>query len=128
MKKITITTAAVGLALALSACGASTTPDGADPNALPQAETTSAPATSAPATTPAETTEPASKVSTCDVVREAFLTGSPAEITKALKALKADKTADATAREYADYYLNRDKGQPDLQEMDKTLIQTSCSM
>lgn len=66
--------------------------------------------------------------STCDVAREALLTGSSEDIRKAMQALKVDKSADATAREYADYYLNRDARQPDLQEMDKSLIQSSCSL
>jgi hypothetical protein len=74
------------------------------------------------------TTEPAPAASTCDVTREALLTGTQAEITASLKALMADKTADATAREYADYYLNRDKASPDMREMDIGLIRMSCSL
>jgi hypothetical protein len=66
--------------------------------------------------------------SSCDVVREALLTGTPAEINASMKALMADKTADATAREYADYYLNRDKAEPDMQKMDVSLIRMSCSI
>lgn len=72
------------------------------------------------------TTTPAAP-STCDVAREALLTGSPADITAAMLALKADTTADAVAREYADYYTGRDNDDADMQEMDKSLIQTYCS-
>jgi hypothetical protein len=42
------------------------------------------------------------------VVREAILTGSPADITTAMQSLVAEKTANATAREYARYYMGRD--------------------
>lgn len=72
--------------------------------------------------------EPTSTASTCDVVREAFLTGTVADQTAALKKLKADKTADATAREYAGYWLGRDKDSKDLREMDQTLIVSACSL
>lgn len=71
--------------------------------------------------------EPAAEVTACDTAREAFLTGSPAEIKAALRALIRDKSADATAREYAQYYLERDADDPELQDMDKSLIQASCS-
>lgn len=114
--------AIVATVLALAACGPAPSGDG-DKDALPQATPT---ATAEESTAAPKEAEP--KASTCDVAREAFLTGSPADITKALKALIKDKKADATAREYADYYLNRDKGQPDLQDMDKTLIQSACSL
>jgi hypothetical protein len=73
------------------------------------------------------TTEATPAASTCDVTREALLTGTQAEINASMKALMADKTADATAREYADYYLNRDKAEPDMQKMDISLIRMACS-
>jgi hypothetical protein len=73
------------------------------------------------------TTEAAPAASTCDVTREALLTGTQAEINASMKALMADKTANATAREYADYYLNRDKTEPDMQKMDISLIRMACS-
>jgi hypothetical protein len=79
-------------------------------------------------TTPATTPEPVEAPSTCDVAREALLTGTPADITTAMLALKADTTADATAREYADYYTGRDKGNAQMQEMDMSLIRMSCSI
>lgn len=66
--------------------------------------------------------------STCDAARESFLTGSPAEIKAALQALVGDTTADGTAREYAQYYMGRDAGDPQMQEMDKGLIQAACSL
>jgi hypothetical protein len=79
-----------------------------------------APAAAAPAPAPAA-------VSTCDAANEAILTGSPEQITAALKALTADKTAPATAREYAQYFVVRDAGQKDLQSMDTTLITAVCT-
>jgi hypothetical protein len=62
------------------------------------------------------------------VAREAILTGTPADIKGALRALQADKTADATAREYARYYLTRDAGDPQMREMDVSLIQSACAL
>lgn len=107
------TIAAALLTFGLAACGSTPTP-------IPQGPavdgTTSAPASAATVAT----------VSTCDAVREAILTGTPAQVAKAMKALVADKSADATAREYARYYLGRDAKSPDLREMDVTLIQSSC--
>lgn len=67
------------------------------------------------------------KGDTCEVVREAILTGSATELTAALKALQNDKSADATAREYAQNYLVRDKSDKDLRQMDLSIIQMSCS-
>ena len=75
----------------------------------------------------AATAKPAATVSTCDAVREAILTGTQAEIDKAMGALVKDKTADATAREYARYYLGRDKKNPQMREADVSLIQLSCT-
>ncbi len=119
MKKIALALAALfAIAGACSAAGSPGT-NGALPAGSDQfpTETTSD-------TTPV-TTAPAA--STCDVAREAFLTGTPAEIDAALEALIADKTADATAREYADYYLNRDAGDASMRDMDKSLIRMACS-
>jgi len=92
------------------------------PEALASAGASIAAAVPAPAEAPA----PADAASSCSVVKEALLTGTPAEINAAMLALVADKGADQTAREYADYYTNRDKNQKDLQKMDATLIQTAC--
>lgn len=125
MKKITATATSVLFAITLAACGA---PSASDPNALPQAPSSSAAdKTTAPADTPAPA-EQADKPTTCDVAREAILTGTPKQIKKAFEALVKDKTADATAREYARYYLGRDKNDKDLREMDIGLIQMSCSL
>ncbi len=86
-----------------------------------------APAASAPAAkTPAKAAA-AEAGASCAVVREALLTGTPAEITTGMRALIADKSADQTAREYASYYVGRDKNQKDLQKMDVSLIQLACS-
>lgn len=83
-------------------------------------------ATTAPAATPT-TAAPVAKASSCDVVREALLTGTQAQIDAAMGQLQADKTADATAREYADYYLHRDQSDAQLRSMDVSLIRTACS-
>lgn len=102
---------------------------------LPQAPVAAAPA--APAVTEAlvaeappvaEAPAPEPAASTCDKAREAILTGTTAGITKAMKALVADKTAPATAREYARYYTGRDKNDKQLREMDVSLIQMSCTV
>ena len=85
------------------------------------------PATTVTVTAPAAAPEAAPAGSTCDAAREAILTGSKADITKAFKALIADKGAPATAREYARYYLGRDAGDKQMQEMDVGLIQMACS-
>jgi hypothetical protein len=87
-------------------------------------ETVTAPA---PEPVAAEPAAPAATGSSCDNAREAILTGTTAGITKTFKALVADKTADATAREYARYYLGRDKDSKQFREMDVSLIQMSCS-
>ncbi len=67
------------------------------------------------------------KVTSCDLAREALLTGSQADINRAMAGLIADKTADGTAREYADYYLHRDATNKTLRDMDVSLIRMSCS-
>lgn len=110
LKTIVVSALAVGM---LAACGST----GGTP--IPQA-TDAAPAATSEA--------PADKASSCDVVREAFLTGTPAELKASLKVLKADKTADATAREYAGYFLGRDAKDKSFQEMDATVIQSACSL
>lgn len=121
MKKITLVMLGLGLAVT-GACTAADTQD-----ALPKGsdkfptEQKGAVETTAP-TTAAKT------ANTCDVAREAFLTGTASELEASLKALVADKAADATAREYADYWLNRDKGEPKMQEMDEGLIKMACSV
>lgn len=102
-------------AVVLSGCVGSTP--------IPQ-ETTTGGATA----TTASPTPSTPAVSSCDRVREAFLTGTKAEIEAALRALVADRSADGTAREYAGYYLKRDRNSADLREMDQSLISTSCSL
>jgi uncharacterized protein YkwD len=123
-RTVTTITASAMLALGLAACGATSQP-------LPQASppsSSSSVAAPTPEDTPTEDAPAATVATTCDVAREAFLTGSKAQIKAAMKKLQADKTADATAREYARYYLVRDAGEPDMQEMDVSLIQMSCTM
>lgn len=82
---------------------------------------TAPPATPEPAAAPKPTDTP----STCDVVREALLTGSPSDIKTAMTGLKADTTADATAREYAANYLTETNSS--LQEMNVTVLRMYCS-
>lgn len=116
MKKSLALVASVTLALTLAACGGGNT--GTD-NPLPQGTTSSAPEEA-----PEE--EEAPKATSCDVAREAILTGTKKEKEKAFKALIKDKKADATAREAAnDYFETDDK---DLKEMQEDLIQMACSL
>lgn len=73
--------------------------------------------------------EPSKAASTCDVVREALLTGTEAEKTEAMQALVADKTADATAREYAQYWLTDGaRGASEAQETSAMVIRSACSI
>lgn len=105
--------ALVAAAAILSGCATGAIPQ--DDDALGVAADVSSPKKKAP------------KVSSCDQAREAFLTGSEADVRKALKRLKADRKADATAREYAKYYLGRDRNDRAMRELDESLISTSCS-
>lgn len=68
------------------------------------------------------------KISSCNQAREAFLTGSKTDRVKALKRLQKDKHADAVAREYARYWLGRDKSDPQMRELDETLISSACAL
>jgi hypothetical protein len=101
--------------LALAGCATSTP--------IPQGTVSSTRATA----TPLAKGKPAPAVSPCDAAREAFLTGTPTDVTKALQALVKDKDADGTAREYAQYYLTRDAKDPQLRDTDKSLIQMACA-
>ena len=69
--------------------------------------------------------DPAAPSTTCDVAREAFLTGSDGKIEAALEALVADRAADATARETAQSYLEEDD--PTLRGLQKDLVQLACT-
>lgn len=120
------TAATVGV---LAGCATPAEPLPAGSDEFPTASQPEAPAElpAEPAVEPEEEETPAeAAATTCDVVREAFLTGTATDVKAALAALQKDKTADATAREYADYYLHRDAKDEDLREMDKSLIQMSC--
>lgn len=85
-----------------------------------------APAAAPAAAKPAAAAPAAAKgASSCDVVREALLSGTQTEINSAMTKLQADKTADADARETASDYLRQtDK---DLRSMHVTLIRMQCS-
>lgn len=114
MKRTMTLLASAALAVSvLAGCGGVATP-------IPQDVATSAKAAAPKAAAP--------KASTCDVAREAILTGTPTDIEKAFRALVADKSADGTAREYARYYLGRDKNDKSMREMDISLIQMSCTV
>jgi hypothetical protein len=128
MKKHVLALALIATGLAVTAaCSAASTG-----KPLPQAgnvsQTTTTAKAAATSTTEAPTTTTAAKVSTCDAAREALLTGTQTQINTALGQLQVDKTADATAREYADYYLHRDATDAQLRQMDVDLIRTSCSI
>jgi hypothetical protein len=127
VKKFTLVLLGLGLAVA-GACTADTSGKDALPQGADQFPTTVTTIAAGGAIKVTTTTEAVPAASTCDVTREAFLTGTPAELQASLKALVADKAADATAREYADYWLNRDKGNAQMQEMDEGLIKMACSV
>lgn len=78
-------------------------------------------------TAPAAVADPAPATGdTCADAREAILTGSQAQIDKALKALIADRKADQTAREAAqDYFEEDDKT---LKDMNIDLVQIACQL
>lgn len=130
MNKPRLALVALALAVTTAGCAAATEkplPIGSD--RFPDTVTT-VPASVAIEETPVTTVttvEVQVAASTCDVVREALLTGTTADIEASMAQLVADKSADATAREYADYYINRDKTQPTMREMDISLIRMSCS-
>jgi hypothetical protein len=125
--KIRIALALAALALVGVAC-ATPEPDTLGVKSFDGATTEETSAATAPATP-----------STCDVAREAFLTGSPADIKIAMQGLIADTTADATAREYAQTYLDEltkdfswagsdaETQRQSALDMDVSLIRMSCS-
>jgi hypothetical protein len=131
-RSLTLTVLALALAVG-AACTATST---AKP--IPQAGKIDTPVTVAPAAlaaakkdtgniVPQATTTAPATVSSCDVAREALLTGTPAQVAAAMRGLIADRAADGTAREYADYYLHRDATDPGMRSMDIGLIRMSCS-
>lgn len=118
--KIIATAASILLALTVAtACAAG---DPGTNGALPQGVVASEETTT-------DTPEPAetkAKPTSCDIAREAILTGTKKEKEKALKALIKDKKADATAREAAqDYFETDDK---DLKKMELDLVQLACAI
>lgn len=106
-----------GIVFITGACGG-----GSDP--LPQGSGSSFGETT-------EATEPTEDASTCDVVREAFLTGDEADIEAALTALQADTGADATAREHAKTYLEAEgdsfQSQAEQRDFYESLITSYCA-
>lgn len=73
-----------------------------------------------------ESTPSESTSTSCDIAREAFLTGSQEQINAALTDVVADQSADASAREAAQNYLNENDEEL-LRELYKTSVQTYCS-
>jgi len=127
MRKIVLSLVALGaLTAGCTAASTSTIPQSGK---VDQTQTqTTAPAT-APDNANAEgttVTAPA-KVTSCDVFRKALPTGNQADINRAIAGLKADKSADPTAREYADYYLHRDATNKQMQGIDIGTIRVACS-
>lgn len=111
-------------ALTFAGCAAGT--GGGHPLPQAQAAHVEAPAPAAAEVTTTTAVE-VEKISSCDIVREALLTGGPADIERAMAALQADTTADATAREYADNYLHRDVDTASLRSMDVSLVRMACA-
>ena len=66
--------------------------------------------------------------SSCDVAREAFLTGTDADIVNSMNCVLADRTAHDTARQFAKFYNGRDKANKSKQEMDIKTVQFYCSL
>ncbi len=112
-----------GTAMCAVAVGGALTGVGTVATAIPQAGDID-PTLDAPTFDYEVTSTPA--VSTCDLAREAFLTGTEQDQERALKALQKDRSADGISREYAKYWLGRDKDSPDMRELDESLI-TTCS-
>jgi len=94
-------------------------PRPANAPASPDIGTGSASSASAPAT-PAATS--------CDVAREAFLTGTEADIINSMNGVLADRTAHDTARQFAKFYNGRDRANKSKQEMDIKTVQFYCSL
>lgn len=117
----------VGVIIGASAGGGNPAP-AARPGPATTTEYVQVPGPDVTVTAPPKAAPEPAASDTCGAAREAFLTGSPDDITSALRALQADKGADPTAREYADYYLDRDKDDPDMQSLDKGLIQSACGI
>lgn len=126
MRRTLIGTTLAGLVLGLVACGSTAHPLPQGTVATSVAQATSSKASAAKPVAPAaKSTKPSAMVSTCDAVREAMLTGSPYQILVAMKALQADKSADATAREAAaDYAAAVDE---QLKKMEADLVRMACA-
>lgn len=117
--KIRIALTVAALALVGVAC--STEPDTLGVKSFDGATTDeTTPATSTPVT------EAPKAISTCDVAREALLTGTQSDKDAAMAALVADTAADAKAREAAQGYLN-DDNQYGLKDMYASSVQMFCS-
>ncbi len=127
-RKATIIGTLVGLVAGIIIGAASAGGSTPAPTAAPGQTVTATVEVPGPETTVTLTPEPVTPAAStaCGDVREAFLTGTPEDIAKALRALVADKGADPTAREYAKYWLDRDSGDPSMQKLDEGLIQSAC--
>jgi uncharacterized protein YceK len=125
MRKIVLSLVALGaLTAGCTAASTSTIPQSGK---VDQTQTqTTAPAT-APANAEDTTVTAPAKVTSCDVFRKALPTGNQADINRAIAGLKADKSADPTARENADYYLHRDATNKQMQGIDIGNIRVACA-
>lgn len=114
MRKIIALMTAAGIAV-LAGCGV-------EPEPLPQGSDQFPTESTIVQTAKTET------ASSCDVVREALLTGTQSDINAAMRQLQADKSADATARENASDYLEADGPYADTtRDMSVTIIRMYCS-
>lgn len=69
-----------------------------------------------------------SVAASCDVLREAILTGSKEDIVAGMNAVLADRMAHDTAREFAKYYTDRDSANESRQRKDLPIVQFYCSL
>lgn len=83
--------------------------------------------TKAPA--PATTTSPASTASSpCQQLQEDILNGTELKIVNDMNQIVIDKTANATARQYAGYYTGRDAANKSVQEKEIPIVQFYCNV
>jgi hypothetical protein len=70
---------------------------------------------------------PTIPASSCGKFLEAILTGSEADITASLQVIRADKTAEPTAREFAKHYSDRAQGETSRRKTDVGIVKDYCS-
>jgi hypothetical protein len=82
---------------------------------------------SASATSRRPVPAPTTPASSCGNFLEAILTGSEADITASLQAIRADKAADPTAREFAKQYSDRPPANTSREQTDIGIAEDYCS-